>query len=325
VHPCLVRSLDIPPHTWLHRSPDGGWLLIHWDTGRLAFLDGDLRGPVHELTLPDWPPGRLGTWVLTVAPDRSAVAVVSYGGIAAYDASGRPVWRREHHIEATQLPCTPACHLDGDGRLWAYLPAGDPDLLVVHDARTGDEIARTALGSTVGGGSFVHHPDRPDALGLEVAMGQDGSISWWATVDGGRVDLRKADGECLTGTLPGGRYLAVPHDDLDDGITVRRWDDSAVLARRELDELTRHVTDEGGLIETGATIGPDHILLGVCDPEDPDEAEHHVLLAADTLETVAWLDYGTPMRMYSIAGAHGRRWLTQQGAGEPAHLWELSA
>jgi hypothetical protein len=324
VRPRLVRSLDLPPHTWLHRSPDGGWLQIHWDTGRLAFLDADLHGPVHELTVPDWPPGRLGTWVLAVAPDRSAVAVVSYGGTAAYETDGRPLWRRDHHIEATQLPCTPACHLDGAGRLWVYLPAGDPDLLVVHDTRTGDEIARVALESTVGGGSFVHHPDRPDVLGLEVAMGQDGSISWWASVTGGELLLRRASSECLTGTLPGRRYLAVPHDDLDDGITVRRWDDGTVLARRELDELTRHVADNG-LVETGAAVGPDHVLLGVCDPDDPDEAEQHVLLTSHTLDTVAWLDYGTPMRMYSIAGAQGPRWLTQQGTGEPAHLWELPA
>ena len=94
MHPRLVASLDLPPHTWLHRSPDGGWLLIRWDTGQLTFLDADLRRPIHELTLGDWPPGRLGTWVLAVGPDRSAVAVVSHTGISLHDGSGRARWHR---------------------------------------------------------------------------------------------------------------------------------------------------------------------------------------------------------------------------------------
>ena len=329
MHPRLVASLvaalELPPHSWLHRSPDGGWLLIRWDTGHLTFLDADLNGPVHELTLTDWPPGRLGTWVLAVAPDRSAVAVVSHSGISVHDGSGRRRWHRAHRIEPKQLPCIPACHLDGENRLWAYLPSGDPDLLVVHDAGPGKEIARTALASDVGGGSFLHHPDHPDALGLQVAMGQDGSISWWAAVLGNDLDLRRAASECLTDTLPGGRYLAVPHDDLDDGITVRRWDDGSVLARRPLDDLTRHVVGEEVFVEVGVTVGSDHVIAAVYDPEDPEEAEHHVLLAAGTLETVAWLDYGEPVRVYSIAGAQGRRWLTHEGADQPAKLWELPA
>lgn len=322
VHPRLVASVDPPPRTWLHRSPDGGWLLIHWETGRLVFLDPELNGPVHELTLAGWPPGRLGTWILAVAPDRSAIAVVSHRGIAVHDAAGRPLWRRDHHIEPAQLPCIPGCHLDRAGRLWAYLPAGDPDLLVVHDARTGVQIARTGLDSDVGAGSFLSHPDHPDALGLQVTMGQDGSISWRAGVEGGGIALQRAGSECLTDTLPGGRYLAVPHDDLDDGITVRRWADGTVLARRPLDGLAKHVAGEA-LVETGASVGADHVLVAVFDPEDPDEAEHHALLAAGTLETVAWLDYGAPMRVYSIVGAHGPRWLTHQGPDQPAELWEL--
>jgi hypothetical protein len=96
-----------------------------------------------------------------------------------------------------------------------------------------------------------------------------------------------------------------------------------VLARRPLAGLTAHVGDEGVLIESGATVGADHVLLAVADPEDPDEVEHHVLLDAGTLETVGRLDYGSPMRIYSLVGAQGARWLTQEGPDEPARLWEL--
>jgi hypothetical protein len=322
VHPRVVvnavASVELPHHTWLHRSPDGGWLLIHWDTGRLALLDAELTGPVHELTLPDWPPGRLGSWALAVAPDRSVAAVVSQRATAVYDAAGRPLWHRGHHVGPDAVGCVPACHLDGDGRLWAYLP----DQLLVHDARTGDQIARADLDCGAGAGSFLPHPDHPDTIGVEVATGEDGTIGWRARVEGGAVMLDRIGGGCLTDTLPGGRYLAIPDDDLDDGVTVRRWTDGAVLARRPLDDLATRVADEA-LVETGTTIGARHVLVAVNDPEDPDESEHHVVLAADTLETVAWLDYGAPMRVYSIVGGNGPRWLTHEGPDRPAHLWEL--
>jgi hypothetical protein len=159
--------------------------------------------------------------VLAVAPDRSAVAVVSHGGISVHDGSGRPRWQRAHRIEPKQLALHSGVPLRRRPALGRTCRRATRICSSSTTARHREEIARTALASDVGGGSFLHHPDHPDALGLQVAMGQDGSISWWAAVLGNDVDLRRAASECLTDTLPGGRYLAVPHDDLDDGVTVR--------------------------------------------------------------------------------------------------------
>jgi hypothetical protein len=63
------------------------------------------------------------SWSRAVAPDRTVIAFVSRGGLRVTDGSGRLRWQ-QRHLAAQGLPCTAACHIDGNGRLWGVLASG---------------------------------------------------------------------------------------------------------------------------------------------------------------------------------------------------------
>jgi len=267
-----------------------------------------------------------------VSMDGSLAAVANLDRTVVTAADGTIHWQRESIINPQGLPQTPAVYIDGQRRLWLYVPDGDH--IAVLDAMTGEEIDRRGLSSCIGAGEFVAHPDGVH-LGLSVAQGQDGTNSYWLHVDEGRIVVRELPGETLASVAPsGGHYLDLPH--LDTHVAIRRFVDDHILARCLANDIpgfnlhNSHGLDEDAYGATGLAswLGPsgyrsndgggaylddDHVLVGVFTAAyHKDETELHLVLSTRSLQWVATVDYGQygPPQANSIVPGHDGRWLT---------------
>ena len=314
MRPHLVAETALPGSSDVTHLDRVGWLATHPADATVTLLDERLRVTA-RLPVPT------GGAAFEASVNERYVAVVSLDQLAVLDRQGRPLWRQEQSIEAIGLPCAPSCFLDTRDVLWVYLPEGD-DLLAV-DAATGDEIDRTRLPSELGAGYFRPHPDR-SRLGLHVPMGQDGSYSFLARLDDGRIDCRTLAGECLVGfTSTGERYLSMPH--VDGEIGIHDVATGAVLVACAAARIPGYDTGSVHiLLEAAALVSDEHVVVGVNTDQFETDAEEHLLLSTRDLGHLATLDYGQPMTQYSIRAAGGRgRWLTTGHDDDAVRLWEL--
>ena len=97
-----------------------GFTVLDRSGHHLAVLDRALV-PVARIPAPI-SDGGLG---LAVSADGSLAAVASLDRtVVTAAADGTIHWQRESAIKPRGLPQTPAVHIDGDGRLWLYVPDG---------------------------------------------------------------------------------------------------------------------------------------------------------------------------------------------------------
>jgi hypothetical protein len=248
------------------------------------------------------------------------LAAVTLHELVVCDRLGRMLWRRDHSIPRAGQPCAPNCHLDAQGVLWVYLPAGDE--LVAYDAATGAELDRARLDSSVGAAYFFPHPDG-ERLGLHVAMGQDTPLSHLAWLADGRIRGRDLPGAFLNGfTSTGDRYLALPHDDVPE-IAIREVSTGAIVVACDSTDIPGyHGVSDYRLMEAAALVSDDFVLVAVSADTDGD-FERHLLLSARSLRWQADVDYRLDMTQNAIAATDGRgRWLTA-GPDATVRLWQL--
>ncbi|BCJ69139.1 hypothetical protein [Polymorphospora rubra] len=314
MRPQLLAETSVPAARDVTYVDGVGWVVPQADGQAVTVLD-DLLRPTARIPVP------AGGAPFEASVGDRHVAVVTLDHLAVVDLAGNLLWRRDQPVEAVGMPCTPNCHLDTRGMLWVYLPDGDH--LAVFDAASGREIDRVELASQIGAATFWPHPDRT-RVGLHVVMGQDGSYSWLVDLDGDRIVCRELAGECLSGFTSGGdRYLAMPH--VDGELGIHDVATGTVVAGCAADGIPGYPTDpEYILIEAGAVVDDDLVIVGVNTDEYETDTEEHLLLSTRDLRHVATVDYGQPMTTYAIRPAGGSgRWLTTGHDGDVVRLWQL--
>lgn len=314
MQPLALAEITVPKTASIRCIRGVGWLVTDPERASLTVYDESLADPV-KIPLPDL----FGSFEASVAPDRSRAAVVTMRGLTVLDADGGVRWRRPLEIPFQGHPCAPSCLLTDD-LCWLYLPDGDE--LLVYDAETGREWDSAPLATDVGAATFHLHPDG-NWVGLHVAMGQDGSLSYWVRLRDGRIEVRDAPGECLTDlTTDGRRYLAMPH--LDGLVCMRSAPDGTLLAEAEGEELPGFAAPEGYIVTDVAALLDDDLAIVGVEYDSRPAREQHLLLDTKTLRWQATLDYGDlpPGNSLRSAGASGR-WLTHDRDAQMATLWRL--
>jgi hypothetical protein len=310
----MIAGVVLPPVDWISHIAGVGWVAIHPAESSATVLDAELR-VVARFDVP------VQAQRFMVSVNQRHLAAVTLEELVVCDRLGRVLWRREHSIPCAGLPCAPNCHLDPQGVLWVYLPAGDE--LVAYDAATGVEVDRVQLDSSVGAAYFFPHPDGK-RLGLHVGMGQNTPLSHRAWLADGRIQGRNLPGAFLNGfTSTGDRYLALPHSDLPE-IAIRDVSTGAIIVACGTTEIPGYTGDSGyHLMEAAALVSDDLVLAAVSTDGDGD-FENHFLLSARSLRWQADIDYGLDMTQNAIAAANGQgRWLTR-GPDSTVRLWQLS-
>ncbi|WP_281904619.1 hypothetical protein [Phytohabitans aurantiacus] len=295
-----------------------GWLNTDAEAGLLRSFDTRLR-PCCQIPVPDLD----GDVHASAASDGSRFALVGVDGVTVINEAGRPLWHRPERIAAPYQRRQPSGHFDSQGRLWAYLPGRDDELAVL-DPVDGSLIARTRLDTYQGAATFLNHPDGWH-IGVTVAMGQDGTTSFWARLDGDRIHLRSVSGEILADIASTGDwYIDLPHR--GDQIAVRDVADGTARISCFARDVPRFVHPVGYILNSAATLVTDEYLLVGVEPDDCDGDEQHLLLATDTLTHLATIDYPQPMFLNSITHAGGNgRWLTHNWTTGTSQLWSLPA
>lgn len=315
MRPELIAELPLPSRGGITHVDDIGWLVTHPADQVVTILGPHLR-TVTRIHVPT------GAMRFQASVNDRYLAVVTLDGLAVLDREGEVLWRRGLTIERAGLPCEPNCYLNAHGVLWVYLPNGDE--LAAFDAATGNKIDRAPLESDVGAACFWPHPDRK-RLGLHVAMGQDGSLSWLAWMDAGRIMRRGCPGECLTGfTSTGERYLALPHEGGE--IAIRDVATGAAVVACAADNIPGYQCGHDyTLMEAGALICDDFVLVAVADTGNFDAGtEGHLLLSTRALRWQASVDYAQSMTHNSIAATDGHgSWITAGHRDEVVRLWQL--
>ncbi|MEU7650789.1 hypothetical protein AB0C42_15580 [Micromonospora taraxaci] len=309
----MIADVALPPVGWISEVAGVGWMVTHPTESSATILDTDLR----VVTGFDVP---VQAQRFMASVNQRHLAAVTLDELVVCDRHGQVLWRREHTLPCAGLPCVPNCHLDAEGVLWVYLPAGDE--LVAYDAATGAELDRARLDSSVGAAYFFPHPDGK-RLGLHVAMGQDTPLSHLAWLADGRIQGRNLPGAFLHGfTSTGDRYLALPHSDVPE-IAIRDVSTGAIVVACGSTELPGYNGDSDySLMEAAALVSDDFVLVAV-NTDDDGDFENHLLLSTRGLRWQADVDYGLDMTQNAIAAPDGQgRWLTK-GPDATVRLWQL--
>ncbi|BCS26800.1 uncharacterized protein APUU_51511S [Aspergillus puulaauensis] len=151
-------------------------------------------------------------WLIhAVTPSLDRAAYLNRDSVMCINQTGHLVWR--YYLEplyAYDSVASGQCAFSRDGSyLWVYRPDAmndrGPDLLVVLDPDSGDEIARVELDSVGQGATFAVHPDGRTLL-LDVGEGQDGVKVYRAVLShkDKNIDLHayEWDDRCLVDMAP---------------------------------------------------------------------------------------------------------------------------
>lgn len=133
---------------------------------------------------------------MALCDERGLLALPGRGAVRVFSLAGDLLWSLDYRNPARESAWT-TCHFSGDGRLlWVLVPNGEPyetgDTLLVLDSVTGSVLGREEIQECLDGGPAwsIHgpHPLLPGVF-LEGGMGQDGTISLFATLGGGELNL----------------------------------------------------------------------------------------------------------------------------------------
>ncbi|GAA4607912.1 hypothetical protein GCM10023107_83930 [Actinoplanes octamycinicus] len=310
----MIAEVALPPTSGIIHVAGIGWLATHRAARSVSVLDAGLR-VVTQVPIP------VAAHQFEASVSEHHLAAVTLDELVVCDRLGRPLWRREHSIPRAGLPCRPNCHLDSQGNLWVYLPAGDE--LVTYAAATGAELDRIRLASEVGVAYFFPHPDGR-RLGLHVAMGQDTPLSHLAWMSDGRIHGRDVPGAFLNGfTSSGDRYLATPHADVPE-LAIRDLSTGAVVVACDPAEIAGyHNAGDYRLADDPALVNDDLVLVAVNTDGFATAFQDHLLLSTRSLRWQADVDYGGTMTPETFAATDGQgRWVTRAPGGV-ARLWQL--
>ena len=265
------------------------------------------RAPVAVFALP-WPAWDRG--VHSVSPDGTFAVFSGQRAVRAVDSDGRTLWEYRHacwgpvldhpHTGDEQEVCRGlehgSCRVSDDGRLvWAHVvietePGDWQECWVVLDARDGRELARLPLESAAAGSHHLSHPDGIH-MGLEIGMGQDGILLYWARWDGTRLtswDLNEGLDRILIDVHhrhPG--FLTVEHY----GASIRLHAlDGTVLAEGTPPDPTDD-EDPACWDHACGFVDADTVLASTIESDQDLESARHFLLDARTLKIRGVLTY----------------------------------
>ncbi|MET7506137.1 hypothetical protein [Streptomyces albidoflavus] len=160
-----------------------------------------------------------------VRPDLERAVYTTLNGVVCLDRAGAPVWASEFAPRSEERHGhRPGCAYSLDGRtVWVYRPdamagRGRSDQWVVHDADTGQILARHEPG-TAGHGAAHHVHPVDGGIHLDIGEGQDGSVVLRATIGAdGEVEFVRYpwSDRCLVDVAPDGEhFMTVDHDQAD--------------------------------------------------------------------------------------------------------------
>ncbi|KAL2860947.1 YncE family protein [Aspergillus lucknowensis] len=159
-----------------------------------------------------------------ITPDLDRAIYATRNSVVCFSRNGGVLWRYELQPHSTRrYGHYPGCVFSLDGSwAWVYRPDAmadrGPDMLVVLRADTGEEVARTELGTVGHAAHLAVHPD--GQLLLEVGEGQDGVNIFRAalTRDANAIDLHSYGwiDRCLIDMTPDGEwFMTVDHGRAD--------------------------------------------------------------------------------------------------------------
>ncbi|KAL4892306.1 hypothetical protein BDV59DRAFT_202812 [Aspergillus ambiguus] len=181
-------------------------------------ISSHLYGPLHAAAV-----FRVGSsakeLIHAVAPNLDRAVYITPHSVVCIAQHGDLLWQYDLEPRSTQNYVGDAkCMFSLDGTfVWVYRPDAmadrGPDILVVLRADTGDEIARSELGSVGQGSIFVPHPDGHHVL-LDVGEGQDGVKLYRAALTGNSIDLHSYpwNDRCLIDMAPSGQLFMTVDD-----------------------------------------------------------------------------------------------------------------
>ncbi len=317
VRPILVNEFPIPRHPAAPTvTPTyGGWLVLDDEQRCLTVLDENLRR-TREIAVPPLE----GRAAAAMSPDGSDFAFAVFNDLMVTDRHGEVHQWWHHPYEAPCWLNSPSVVFDGRGLLWLYSPNDTRDELAVFHVPEGNELSRVRLRSDGGGGHFSSHPDGYH-VGLAVSMGQDGTISVWATLDEGAIVVRTVPGDFLSDvTADGASYVTTPHTTLT--VAVRRFGgDKLVIEGNEIGGFDWARGDDHYYLRDATFVTSDALMIGV--GFDEWESEKHLLVSADDLSLIRVIDYDTQDVGILISAPRSGRWVTMDWTKRILRLWEL--
>ncbi len=240
-----------------------------------------------------------------VAPDLSFAVFSGQHAIRATDQRGEVRWERRHDSWDSG---SGSAAVTADGRsVWATVPGPQPtaapweyggDEWLVLDAATGEQIGKATLDCAAAGSLHSLHPDATH-VGLSVGEGQDGSPSYWGSLDNGTLTVRTFGDRdrALLDVAPDGRgFLTVQH--LLGDVAVHDFADDAVTAEIDaaglLAHAGHHVEDASFHYQAGYLTADTIIASAYEIHERGGSQEHqHWILDGRTLAPVGRVAYPT--------------------------------
>ena len=312
-----------------------------------ALLAGD-RAPVAVFPVP-WPGWDMG--VHSVSPDASFAAFSGQRSVRAVAADGTTLWEYRHgcwdqeighpHTGDEQQVCRGSehgsCRVSDDGRfVWAHVADLDTEydeLWVVLDARDGRELARLPLDSVASGSHHVSHPDGVH-MGLDIGMGQDGILLYWARWDGEELtswDLNETMDRILMDVHPEhAGFLTMEH--YGDDVRLHALD-GTVLAEGEPPAEDDEEDDEDDGDDGDRPcwdwacgfVDADTVIASTVEYDDEMRGPRHWLLDARTLEIRGTIEYPDgPVDGFARPLGDGT-WLTYDEKSERLSRWSAVA
>lgn len=252
----------------------------------------------------------------SVSPDLSFAVISLKDRIVTVDQAGRVRWETEHPAWGLGGSERGSCWVTASGELvLATAPAADTaeNEWLVLDADTGRRRSATPLDCAATGSVPVPHPDGVH-VGLSVGERRHGAKAYWGDFTRGEPTVwpsLPSTGRIMVAVRPGGEdFLTTAHSGAD--IAVHQFGGGEVTARA-----------------TAATIfGADHDIDGTAGYVTADvvitatrQGQPHALLTADTLQTLAYLDYPDDHAGKSVLANGNGTWLTVDNVTGNLQLW----
>lgn len=300
------------------------------------------RAPSGVFALP-WPGWDRG--VHSVSPDGSFAVFSGQRAVRAVGAAGQILWELRHgcwgpeldhpHTGDEQQVCRGlehgSCRISDDGRLvWAHVvitPEADAwqEYWVVLDARDGRELARLPLDSAAAGSHQISHPDGVH-MGLDIGMGQDGILLYWARWDGEQLsswDVNEGMDRILMDVHPAHPgFLTVEHYGSD--LRLHALDGTVLAACEPPSADPDDVRERTAWDWVCGFVDADHVIGSSADSDHGRREPRHWLLDARTLEIRGRIAYPTGPVDGCVRPLGDGTWLTYDEKTETLNRWALA-
>ncbi|KAE8382387.1 hypothetical protein BDV26DRAFT_253886 [Aspergillus bertholletiae] len=218
-----------------------------------------------------------------VAPNLDRAVYITSDNVVCISQNSDLLWHYDLGPHNTKRYVQDArCVFSLDGAwVWVYLPDAmadrGPDLLVILQADTGEEVARRKLDSVGEGASLALHPDGRHVL-LDVGEGQDGVKLYRAVLIGDDINLYSYgwDDRALIDVAPDGRwFMTVDHGRYDVAFHVFPRGEVALRLPIEAFGYEYSGDDEAHLDWNGGFLNADIAVVTIAGEKDDKEWHHH--------------------------------------------------